>query len=152
MKNSKIPKMKDLLFFVGRWQTNGVIISDAVVTKTKINGNDTYEWVAGGHFLLHRVDVMIGDERTEVVEIIGLEENEPDHSFAMRSFDNQGKFTTMKGYLEEPNLFKIEGEGVRSKLVVNENHTIMNVFWEQSSDGVRWIPWMELKLTKEIAL
>jgi hypothetical protein len=149
MRKTEIQEMVELDFFVGHWKTEGEIKSDSSVSSKKIKGSDTYEWVAGGFFLLHRVDVMIGDDRTEVIEMIGRAGKKKDDGFAMRSFDNQGNFTTMKGYLETPNVFKIEGQGMRSKLVVNENQTLMTILWEQSSDGVNWNPWMELKLTKQ---
>jgi hypothetical protein len=31
-------------------------------------GTDTYEWLPGGHFLVHHVDVVIGHEPVQAVE------------------------------------------------------------------------------------
>ena len=37
--------------FAGEWETTGVM-----ATGETFRATDTYEWVAGGHFLLHRFD------------------------------------------------------------------------------------------------
>lgn len=143
--------MVDLNFFAGSWKTEGEIRGEGDASPKEIAGHDIYEWVAGGFFLLHRVDVMMGDERTEVIEIIGSAGKKKDDGFAMRSFDNQGNVVTMKGYVETPGVFKIEGVGMRSTLELSGNQNVMTVAWEQSSEDGQWNPWMKLKLTREMS-
>jgi len=36
-----------------------------------ITGTDIYEWLPGGFFLLHRVDVVIGEQAVRAIELIG---------------------------------------------------------------------------------
>ena len=70
----------------GRWATDGHVIADPPMPVT---GFDTYEVLAGGYFLVHHVDVQVGDQPVQAIEIIG----EPDPSsdgFLARSFDNTG--------------------------------------------------------------
>ena len=43
----------------GRWATDGHVIVDPPVPVT---GFDTYEVLAGGYFLVHHVDVQVGDQ------------------------------------------------------------------------------------------
>jgi hypothetical protein len=148
-KMTSVPEMKPLNFFVGKWRTEGEIVPDGSDPARLIRGIDTYEWVSGGFFLLHRVEVMMGNERTDVIEIIGgydLSSN----AYPMRSFDNQGNFVTMKGYFEKPDVFKIQGEGMRSELVVSKSGDTMTARWEQSTDGIAWKPWITMTLTKQM--
>ena len=149
MLKTEVSEMVALNFFEGRWKTEGEIKGEDNSPPKKIMGHDIYEWVAGGFFLLHRVDVMMGNERTEVIEIIGSAGKKKDDGFALRSFDNQGNVVTMKGYLEKPGVFKIEGAGMRSTLLVSGDQNVLTVVWEQSTDDSQWVPWMELKLTRQ---
>jgi len=76
----------------GRWATDGHVIADPPVPVT---GFDTYEVLAGGYFLVHHVDVHVGDQSVRAIEIIG----EPDPTsdgFLARSFDNTGSWEVMQ--------------------------------------------------------
>ena len=55
----------------GRWETSGHVIGDPPVP---VVGTDVYEVLAGGHFLVHHVDVTLGEHQVQAIEIIG----EPD--------------------------------------------------------------------------
>ena len=71
---------------VGRWRSEGHIVGEVPVP---ITGTDIYEWLPGGFFLVHHVDVMIGDQRVQAIELIarpgaqraaaGQPEADPDH-------------------------------------------------------------------------
>jgi hypothetical protein len=52
----------------GRWATDGHMIADPPVS---VSGFDTYEVLAGGYFLVHHVDVQVGDQSVRAIEIIG---------------------------------------------------------------------------------
>jgi hypothetical protein len=147
MKRAEVPEMMPLNFFIGEWRTEGEIHDDVTPSKKRVFGQDFYECVAGGHFLLHRVDVMMANEHVEVVELIGRTGIAHDQEYTMHSFDNQGKVTIMKGYLEKPDLFRIEGEGSRSILKVVQDGKTLMIAWEQLSQGV-WKPWITMKLSK----
>ena len=58
---------------VGRWKTEGWTSEAPPVTASRIEALDTYEWLPGGHALLHRVDAHVGDQRVEGAEIIGYD-------------------------------------------------------------------------------
>jgi hypothetical protein len=141
------PRLSALNFLCGNWQTEGEILGDSGEVVDKITGIDSYEWVSGGCFLLHRVDVLMGDTKTEVIEVIGSYDS-TDDSYAMRSFGNDGNFITMKGRFEKDGVFKIEGEGIRSTLVYNQSEQSMTISWERLQDGSLWKPWLNMKLSK----
>jgi hypothetical protein len=143
-----VQEMDPLSFLIGEWKTDGEILSEGPGDSQRVSGKDTYEWVSGGYFLLHRVDVTMGNDHVEVIELIGPAGTEKDNEFSMHSFDNQGKTTVMKGFLEKKDLFKIEGEGLRSTLKVDADGKVMMITWEQFSQGA-WKLWITMTLTKE---
>lgn len=148
MKVTAAPEMRPLSFLVGEWKTEGEIYGEASVVEQRVSGKDSYEWVSGGFFLLHRVEVNMGNDRVEVIELIGFAGDTSGDGFAMHSFDNQGKITVMNGYLEKPDVFKIEGQGLRSTLKVAGDGKVMMITWEQFYQGA-WKLWIIMKLTKE---
>ena len=138
--------IKKLNFLIGKWHTQGKILQGATEASNEIRGMDTYEWIAGGFFILHRVDVFMGNERTEVVEIIGYDETKK--SYFMQSFDNQGESPIMYALLDKPGVLKLGDKKMRSTLTANRKGNIMTAKWELSEDGKTWKPWMDMKLSK----
>jgi len=53
---------------VGRWRSEGPVVGEVPVP---ITGTDIYEWLPGGFFLLHHVDVVIGEQAVRAIELIG---------------------------------------------------------------------------------
>ncbi len=53
---------------VGRWRTDGQVIAKEPVP---VWGSDVYEMFPGGHFLIHHVDVTVGQSPVRAIEIIG---------------------------------------------------------------------------------
>lgn len=136
--------LKALDFLIGKWTTEGEVMEPSSSQPVKIKGTDSYERALNGNFILHRVDVMMGDVRTEVLEMIG-EYDKEENSYKMRSFDSEGAFTTMHASLNK-NMLEIDGGNMRAKLIKGQDS--MNAHWEISEDGKNWKPWMVLKLTR----
>lgn len=61
--------------FAGKWITEGQVLPTATSAGIEVKGTDTYEWLPGGFFMLHRVDVSIGDEKVQTLEIIGFDKD-----------------------------------------------------------------------------
>ena len=68
------PQTQRLGALVGRWRSEGHIVGDQPVP---ITGTDIYEWLAGGFFLVHHVDVVIGEQRVQAMELIGPYDRRP---------------------------------------------------------------------------
>ena len=68
---------------IGTWKISG-----------EADGTVTYEWMEGGHFLLQRVDVSQGGQRTRGLEVIGRERGfgavEAGPEIKSRYYDNHG--------------------------------------------------------------
>lgn len=164
MKEQTMPELSDrtpdprLGAIVGRWHTSGHVIGDPNVT---VAGTDTYEILPGGHFLIHHVDVTVGDHPLRAIEIIG----EPDGQggYLARSFDSRGSTGLMQLSIDADGAFHFTGGGdiasaaqstdtppaqVRSTLSIAEDHSSMTAFWERSDDGSTWHPWMGINFTR----
>jgi hypothetical protein len=149
MKNLTQAEMERLQFLIGKWNTEGEIIAHDRNAATKFKGTDTYEWILDGHFILHKVDVEMNNEKILATEIIG-EFDGVTKRYKMRSFDNHGVFTEMEGHFDEQGTFHILGDKMRSKLSVTDSNTL-TAHWENSVDNQTWLPWMDLTLTKQSA-
>jgi hypothetical protein len=139
-------QLKKLNFLIGKWHTKGEVLQGASASSKEIRGMDTYEWVSGGFFILHRVDVFMGNERTEAIEIIGYDENRK--SYFMKSFDSQGESITMYAVLEKSSVLKFGDEKMRTVLTANEDGSSMSAKWELSENGKTWKPWMNIEFKK----
>ena len=155
-----IPRRHERLWSIaGRWATEGEVIADPPVPVT---GFDTYDVLAGGYFLVHHVDVRVGDQSVRAIEIIG----EPDPSgdgFLVRSFDNTGSSEVMRVKVDDDGVFHFAGgpdvapaahranretTGVRSALTLAVDGGSMTALWERSPDGQTWERWMRISFTR----
>jgi hypothetical protein len=105
---------------------------------------DTYEWLPGGFFLLHRVDVRIGGERVEAVEIIGWDASTG--TYFAHSFDSRGNVESMRASVEG-GVWTFLGEAERFTGGFGDGGRTLSGTWERR-DGSRWLPWMDVRLTK----
>jgi Protein of unknown function (DUF1579) len=142
----------------GRWDTSGHVIGEP---RIPVVGTDIYEVLAGGHFLVHHVDVTVGAQPVQAIEIIG----EPDGAggFLARSFDNEGNAELMHLTIDDSGSFHFAGgpeiapaakpadsptAHVRSTLTIAEDRRSMTASWERSEDGTSWQPWMEISFRR----
>ena len=139
-------EMKPLSFLIGKWNTKGQIKAEGEMPAINIKGTDSYEWVLNGSFILHKVDVVMGEDRTEAFELIG-EFDSISRTYKMRSFDNHGKFTTMEAIFDESGALHILGDIMRAKLSVYDSNN-MSAQWEKLVDSKNWQSWMDLRFSK----
>ncbi|MET8339442.1 DUF1579 family protein [Streptosporangium canum] len=139
---------KHLDALVGRWRSRGrIVAADPSDPAIEIAGSDTYEWLAGGFFLVHRVDVRIGDDHVEVIEMIGPYDPSTG-TYPMRSFDNQGAFATMRASVADDGVWTFSGGTERATLVIADDRATMSATWERTDDTTTWHPWMTMSFTR----
>jgi hypothetical protein len=150
---------KRLQAIVGRWQTSGYVIGEP---DLPVVGIDNYEALPGGYFVVHYVDVIVGDRHVQAIEIIG----EPDAAsggFLARSFDSDGNTELMLVTIDDDGVFHFIGgpdiapaaqptnaptARVRSTLTIAQDGQSMTALWERSDDGTDWQPWMDISFTR----
>lgn len=147
------PHAAPLDALVGRWRSRGRTVPGRAEPAIEIAGSDIYEWLAGGFFLVHHVDVRVGGEEVKVIEMIGPYDP-ASRTCPMRSFDNQGNFVTMRASVAGDGTWTFTGESERATLAIADDRRTMKATWERADDedgsGRRiWTDWMEMSFTKE---
>ena len=142
-----IPATKDLELlqpFAGTWQTEGEIIATGNAPAIPVTGTDKYEWLHSGYFMLHTVDVTMGEEKINSIEVIGYDE---EHKvFTMHYFGYRGTKGIMHAKSYE-NQWQFYGDSERFTGSFNEDQSIMEGKWEQKKENI-WVDWMHIKLTR----
>jgi hypothetical protein len=132
---------------VGHWNTTGESVPDAAGRATAIKGMDKYEWLPGRKFLLHYADVWMGEEKVNVVEVIGPCADEL-AGIPMNSFDSSGQHAVMQAELRGPDEWMFSGTGLRATLTLGKNGRSMSASWERQGAGERWEPWLTMQFAK----
>ena len=131
--------------FVGRWNTDGRILPTATSEEIKISGTDTYEWLPGEFFLLHRVNVLVGDDKNQTLEIIGFDSDK--NHYTLQHYDNKGNSGFMTGHFDQGR-WTFLGETLRFTGEFSENDKVFSGVWEKSEDGKNWTHFMDIRLVK----
>jgi hypothetical protein len=131
--------------FLGKWTTVGKIPASDTTPEIKISGTDTYEWLPGEFFLLHKVDVIVGDNKNETFEIIGYDRQK--NLYTMQHYDNKGNSGIMTANCND-GVWTILGENLRFTGGFKNHDKEFSGIWQQSSDGENWTHLMDIKLTK----
>jgi hypothetical protein len=142
------PAQRRLEVFVGVWKTTGNILASEAEPATSIVGTDTYEWLPGGFFLLHRVDVRMGDQEVKATEIIG--HDAAAQTYRTHAFDNQGGYATYEASYRD-GIWVFTGETERVTLVASDGGNTLTGNWMKKSDDATWRPWMDITLTRSTA-
>lgn len=129
---------------IGKWKTEGKILATDRNSEMKITGTDTYELILDGFFILHKADVLMGNENSRTFEIIGLDEN---NHVTLDHFNNQGSSGKMTGTLKN-NELKINGTALRFQGQLNDSENEINGTWEKLNSQLEWKSFLEMKLTK----
>lgn len=129
---------------IGTWTTEGTILNET--SHPKIAGTDSYEFILDGNYILHKADVMMGDERSETFEMI-----EADHfngNGKMYYYNSKGERGVMTASLTENN-FLIEGDKIKFEGALQDGDTKVIGKWYLQTEQDEWIGFIDLKLTKQ---
>jgi hypothetical protein len=144
--NTPGPEHKLLNDFAGRWKTTGLIKAANGNPEIYVHGYDSYEWWPGSFFLVHKVDVFIGDDRNETIEIISFDKST--NSYRMQHFDNKGGSGMMNARFDN-NTWRFQGETLRFRGGFNENKNVFSGTWEHLEGSRNWSHFMDIRLEKE---
>ena len=138
-------KLKLLGKLVGNWNTTGKVLKTQTSPEIQVSGSDSYAWLPGEFFLLHIVDVMIGEDRNQTYEIIGYD-NTGDY-FTMHYFDNKGNTGFMKATIRN-NQWTFLGDNLRFTGGFSDDENIFSGVWEQLDSAGNWQQFMDIHLAK----
>jgi hypothetical protein len=157
-ESTKIPKPGSehgrLDVFVGTWKTEGQQYEGAFGGAAKVSAEETYEWLPGGLFLVHRLAGRIGGAEMACIEII--ESDRAEGRYRMHSFYNDGRS-------QEWQLTEHDGSWIISSDWLTTDGTKRKVRctqrlenggktrtgkWESSADGTTWTTFWDVTSTK----
>ena len=131
--------------FVGKWDTTGSLTAGPESVALPISGTDTYEWLPGGFFLFHRVDVMVGADRKESIEIIGYDQLSD--TYPMHYYDNAGESGIMHA-VEEDGVWAFLSHNLRFTGGFSDDGNTLSGVWEQLYENEVWHHLMNIKLSR----
>lgn len=133
----------DLNCVIGTWRSSGRTMATADAPSVEIVGTDRYEWAAGRSVIIHHIDVHMGEQHIEAVEVIGGWDDQL-RAFRARSTDSSGieELMHIRG---SDGHWTITGNDARSELRIDRDGLVMEARWERLVDGDHWIHWMDMR-------
>jgi len=86
--------------FVGTWHTEGQQCEGPIGPAANIRAVETYEWLLGEFFLVHRFEGRVGDGEAGYIEIIGYDaqsQSYPTHTFYNNGVANEWRWHERDG-------------------------------------------------------
>jgi Protein of unknown function (DUF1579) len=145
--------LRKLDVFVGKWTSEGRQHEGLVGPAAKIIAAESYDWLKGDFFLIHRFDGRVGEGEAACIEIIGYD---PEGDlYPVHTFYNTG-VTTKWEYRERDGAWTLTGGWdmggkpmkVRATVTFSDGGQTMTGKWEHSTDGSDWQTFWEVKATK----
>lgn len=145
------PGLEALNPLVGKWHTEGQQYDGPLGPASPFVAVETFEWLDGGHFLVHRLEGKFGRKPSACVQIFG---KDAEGLFA-QTFYNDGTTKTWR-VTESANALILAGSWATAAgtlevrytaRFIEEGNTIAGA-WEQSPDGAHWQPFLEVRSTR----
>jgi len=138
--------LEQLDVIVGVWNSEGEI-TQKDGAPSKIKGTDTYEWLPGKQYMIHWINVSMGEQEVHAIEIIGgLDETKK--AFAMNSFQNDAGHSVMWASKKDERAWLFAGSEMRAILTLpGDDEQSMSATWERR-EGSEWIHWMDIRFSR----
>ena len=156
--------------FTGKWLTTGRQHAGAAGPDARITVVETYEWLQGDKFLIHRFDGQVGDQTAACVEIIGRDAASEDYS--VQTFYSNGMTNDWRLHERDQawlltGKWNMEGKkkDVRCTMVFSDDGSVMAARWAHSTgesptgespigkhpvNGEAWHTFWEVEARKQI--
>ena len=129
--------------FVGEWRAEGESYAegqradDPRASVVPWMSEESYEWLPGRFFVLHRWDAMVGTRAFKGTEIIGYDETQG--GFFANIFDNAGNHPEYRVAVDRDVWTFTEPE-TRATVTVNNGGNTLTFKWEWRNGGSDWFP------------
>ena len=128
---------------IGIWKTTGQISTENQTLN--LIGTDSYELILDGNYILHKADVIMGNEKSETFEIISL--TETTDKAKMQYFNSKGESGIMTSEITD-NGFRINGDGIKFSGTINDQNSEVVGKWFLQAADKSWTEFIDLKLEK----
>lgn len=132
----KLPPDARMDLLVGTWALQGRQLESPFGPALRISAKETFEWLEGRHFLIHRFNGMLGEAPMACVEMLGKER--------VHSFYNDGRKIIWASRFEDHH-WLISGWWITEHEPVQVRCTThfvsdkqRSAVWERSTDGTTW--------------
>lgn len=137
--------------FLGTWKTEGTVWNGAGGPGTRFQATDTYEWLDGGAFLVHRWETTMPGGDAVGIEIIGYDPTTD--SFPMYAFDSDGNTTILDARVNGPT-WTFNGVHGRERIRFtgrfhDDGRRLAGIWERRPSDAADWLPWIDVTLRRE---
>ena len=152
------PALRRLDFLVGTWKVEGETAPDFSGPAMRSTSTETFEWLHGGFFLVHRWNAVFGDTKSYAgpelpggaiqkgIMFYGFDATT--RRFRTHFFDGNGPFHDGSMYEGEVIGGNLRFTGpARFTLIENEDGTVTND-WELLDDEGEWMPWRHTTMTR----
>jgi Protein of unknown function (DUF1579) len=139
--------------FVGTWHTEGQQREGPIGPAASIRALETYEWLPGEFFLVHRFKGRVGDGEAECIEIIRYDaqsQSYPTHTFYNNGLANEWQSHERDGTWTLAGDWHMQGKSVKVRCTTaftDAGHAMRRT-WEQSCDGSSWETFWDVKSSK----
>jgi hypothetical protein len=129
--------------FVGKWRAEGESYAegqradDPRASAVPWMSEESYEWLPGKFFVLHRWEAMVGTRAFKGTELIGYDEVLG--GYFAHIFDNAGNHPEYRVAVDGDVWTFTEPE-TRATVTVNTGGDSMTFKWEWRNDGSNWLP------------
>jgi hypothetical protein len=146
------PGLELLTPWLGKWHTEGQQLDSPLGPAAPFVDVETFEWLEGGHFMVHRLEGKLGQEPAACVELLG---KDAQSQLTAQSFYGDGQTRSWR-LSEAGKTLVLNGtwskgsETFQVRYVASfeeEGNTIVGT-WEQSRDGHDWQTFLEARSTK----
>ncbi len=140
--------------FSGRWLTTGHQHAGPVGPDARITATETYEWLNGNRFLVHKFDGKVGDNTTAFIEIIGRDTSNDD--YFVQTYSDNGVINRWHLH-ERDRAWLLTGKwrlednesDVRCTMVFSDDGTAMAAKWEYHAGGSDWKTFWDVEARKQ---
>jgi hypothetical protein len=132
---------KRLEVFIGAWHAEGTSYgvgqdpADPRAAGVPWTSDESYQWLPGGGFVLHRWDAMAGS--FSGAEIMGYDEAEG--GYFTRMFDNGGHHPHYRASVDG-DVWSFSEAQTRATVTAQDSGDKMTFNWEWKNGGSNWLP------------
>lgn len=129
--------------FIGDWHAEGTSFgegqdaADPRAAGVPWTSDESYEWLPGNFFVLHRWDAMVGKREFKGTEIIGYDKDEG--GYFTRLFDNADNHPEYRATVDQDTWTFSEPQ-TRATVTVQHGGDKMTFNWEWKNGGRNWLP------------
>jgi Protein of unknown function (DUF1579) len=144
------PEHQLLNVFVGKWHLEGLSYGSGQSkenpydSSVRWSGEESYEWLPGGFFLVNNFNAQIGNAAINGMEIIGYDA--ASQTYPSQLFDNYGRIYLGQRIVRD-GVWIYTVEDYRTTYVLSDDGNTMTTHWDWLSE-TDWLSLVELKGTK----